>query len=222
MDAKATVNDPTEFNWWSVPREWEGETAVIFASGPSLNQEQIDMVKAANVRTIAINRTIAAVPWADVHYFCDYKFYRWALSDPDYADVRAAWEKFKGRMVTISNVPTAAYHLKRGHMYGVSDEPEALATGNNSGYQSINLAYLFGAKKIILLGYDQRAVNGRIHHHKNHPSPTNESIFEHTSLMFDFISAPMATRALVINATPDSRLESFKKMSLQEALCTPA
>lgn len=40
------------------------------------------------------------------------------------------------------------------HAEGLSDDPEVIATGQNSGYGAINLCYLMGAKVIHLVGYD--------------------------------------------------------------------
>lgn len=50
-------------------------------------------------------------------------------------------------------IPGATY-LRRSHESGLSDDPGMLATGGNSGYAAINLAYLMGAETIHLLGYD--------------------------------------------------------------------
>jgi len=210
-----------DIDFWTVPKEWKNQTAVIFASGPSLNQSQIDYVKAAGVRTIAINRTLAAVPWADVHYFADYKFWRWIDREqefPDYADIRAAYRAFTGHRITIADAKTDALHLRRGHQRGLSLNPEELCTGNNSGYQAINLAFLFGAQRIILLGYDQAAMNGRTHHHRQHPSATNPDVYDAMLECWPFIADAIKGKAEVINCTPGSRIESFPKVALNEAL----
>lgn len=50
-------------------------------------------------------------------------------------------------------IPHATY-LQRSHEPGLSDKPEYLCTGGNSGYAAINVAYLLGARTIHLVGYD--------------------------------------------------------------------
>ena len=41
--------------------------------------------------------------------------------------------------------------------------------GGNSGFQAINLAFLWGATRIILLGFDCKAVAGKDHWFGQHP-----------------------------------------------------
>lgn len=203
---------------WIVQNIWEGQTAVIFASGPSLTKNQIDIVRSKQCKTIAINRTIASAPWVDVHYFCDYKFYNWMKFSPDYDDVRAAYSSFNGIAVTIAQQETHAKKLLRGHQFGLSENPEYLCTGGNSGYQAINLAFLLGAKTIILLGYDQQAVNGRCHHHKNHPGPTSPTIYDSMIHSWQYLEKDIRGKAKVLNCTPNSRIDCFDKIDLIEAL----
>lgn len=97
-----------------------------------------------------------------------------------------------------------------------------LHTGANSGYQAINLAYLFGAKKIILLGFDmKRGPNGETHHHGNHPGVLNRSLPIHTWLKkFPKLAFDLKTEGVeVINSTRDTSLECFNKINLEVALC---
>lgn len=218
---------PDEIEYWTVPREWENHTAVIFGSGPSLNPQQIGHVLFAKhsgfgqISTIVINRTITSVPCADVHYFCDHKFYNWLTMPemfPDYADVREAYRNFQGRKITISQHKTDALHLRRGFQRGLSEDPQALCTGMCSGYQAINLAFLFGAKRIILLGFDQRHINGRTHHHAEHPRKTGPEVYDTMLECWPFLAEAIAGKADVINCTPGSRIECFHKMDLQEAI----
>jgi hypothetical protein len=52
----------------------------------------------------------------------------------------------------------------------------AIRTGGNSGYQAVNLAWLFGAARIVLLGFDMGATGGRLHWHKDHGQTAHVSI----------------------------------------------
>ena len=45
---------------------------------------------------------------------------------------------------------------------------QGVATCGNSGYQAVNLAYLLGAKRIGLLGFDMRPKSGANHFHGDH------------------------------------------------------
>lgn len=52
---------------------------------------------------------------------------------------------------------------------GLSRNLDSINTGQNSGYQAIGLAYLWGARRILLLGYDFKIHGGRRHWHPDHP-----------------------------------------------------
>lgn len=50
---------------------------------------------------------------------------------------------------------------------------DRLHTGGNSGYQAVNLAYLLGASRICLLGYDMQPTGGKTHWHGDHKKLSN-------------------------------------------------
>jgi len=81
--------------------------------------------------------------------------------------------------------------------------------GRNSGYQLLNLITLFGAARVILLGYDMRYVDGRKHWHGDHVrgmmNPKDQFLAECATL-FDTIQ-PLACE--VLNCTPGSRIKRF-------------
>lgn len=94
--------------------------------------------------------------------------------------------------------------------------------GANSGYQSLNLAMLLGATRIILLGFDMRAVNDKKHFHPDHPPGMNnpyDGLFKTWNQNFRSTLPDLKKAGVtVINATPDSALDAFPRMSLEEAL----
>jgi hypothetical protein len=47
---------------------------------------------------------------------------------------------------------------------------DVIHTGYNSGYQAIGLAALFGATRILLLGFDFANLGAQVHWHGNHPT----------------------------------------------------
>lgn len=63
-------------------------------------------------------------------------------------------------------------HWIFGDVYGrgLATRDDRIATGKNSGYQAIGLAHLFGAARVILLGYDFQRTGGKSHWHGDHPS----------------------------------------------------
>ena len=129
----------------------------ICASGASLTQDDINYIKGKGT-IIVINNVFKLAPFADILYACDVGW--WEAYKPELKD----WQ---GRKISI-------FYDKEGcELYPYNDRLNGLGeteihTGGNSGYQAINLAYLLGAKEIILLGYDMKKTNGLRHFHGQH------------------------------------------------------
>lgn len=101
---------------------------------------------------------------------------------------------------------------------GLSDE--LIYTGGNSGYQALSLAVLFGASKIMLLGYDMQKTGGRSHWHGDHPRGMgNGGNFEGWVKRFDRLSPLIRAKGVeVINATRQTALKCFPRLKIEEAL----
>lgn len=151
-------------------------------------------------------------------YFADAKWWRWHKDRRDFA-------AFAGTKCSIQNtgaqIEDAAVHLLRnGGAEGFSDDPEALCTGQNSGYQAINLALLAGARALVLLGYDAKAAaDGSSHWFGNHPEREGPAAFELYRRALRHAAPLLRERGVrVINVSPDTAVEAFEKMALEEAL----
>lgn len=217
-----------------VARVWGGKTVVCIGGGLSLTREQVDMVEASGVPTIAVNDAYLLAPWADVCYFCDFEWWGWhtkGVARPslglDAAAVAARFAAFAGQKCSISNsghgIKDPAVHILRNDGdFGLSLQRTHLYTGRNSGFQALNLAVLAGAAKIILIGYDGKRVDGQPSHwFGEHPKPPNSKAYEIYRESFR-ASSNMLDRVgvKIFNASPGSAIEAFAKMELREALCT--
>lgn len=96
--------------------------------------------------------------------------------------------------------------------------------GSNSGYQAINLAYLLGAQRIILLGYDMHRSDDKAHffgshpYHKNNGGPT-DSLMKDWCDKFKQLAYDLDKEGVeVINATRKTVLTAFKQQDL-ESIC---
>ena len=225
----------------TVLREWEAESVVLFGGGPSLNMEQVDKVfeahQAGCCHAIVVNDAYLLASWADVLYAADYRWWDWHLkgiAKPALgltaSQVRDSFEVFAGERCSIQHgdveLTDARIHILRNktfpnHSVGLSLDQGALVTGRNSIFQALNLAILTGAWRVILLGVDGRvAADGRTHFHGGHPSPTpfNE-FFEQMRKTFSAAEAAIkATGVEVFNCSPGSAIDSFPKVTLEEAL----
>lgn len=199
----------------TVPKLWPGALIAILAAGPSLTPASVDACR-GRAKIIAIKNTIELAPWADVLYACDKK---WWVHHPETQTVQLpkyGLEIVRGRPdVTV---------LRQAGKDGLSMDPAALCTGQNSGYQAINLAVHLGASTIVLLGFDmQPSADGRHrwhgwHRYRGHEvktPPPYDQFLPH----FRTLVAPLKQLGIrVINATPTSALDVFERRPLAEAL----
>lgn len=94
---------------------------------------------------------------------------------------------------------------------------DSLHQGHNSGYQALNLAYLLGARRIVLLGYDMQMTGARAHFFGDHPA----GCYAESNYRQDFLPAfPALARDLadegidVVNCTPHTALTCFRRAAL--------
>lgn len=106
---------------------------------------------------------------------------------------------------------------------GLCEKTNGLMTGQNSGFQAINLAVLAGAKRIVLLGYDMKTAGAKSHWFGDHPIQTAPSVFSAMINNFPSLVKPLAKLGVeVLNCTPGSALECFPKRALESVLPHPA
>lgn len=100
---------------------------------------------------------------------------------------------------------------------GIAKHPNTVRQGGNSGYQAIGIALLFGAARIVLLGFDMQFTNGRKHWHKDHAknNPTGIAL---KNWRANFRELASVCPVPIINATRETALDCFPRMSLEEAL----
>ncbi len=208
----------------TVPRLWSGETAVCIASGPSLTQADVDYVR-GKARVIAINASYTLATWADVLYAADAKVFRWYWKTGPKGFERSPIKSFQGLKYSLSKGPDidkSVIVLRKGMESGLSLNPAVLHTGKNSGYQAINLAVLFGASRILLLGYDmQPGPKGQEHWHVDHPNLSRSTYAVFLSHFPSLVEPLKAAGVEVINCTRRTALTCFPHMSLEQALPMP-
>jgi hypothetical protein len=189
---------------------WQGQTVCIIASGASLTEAQISEAKRQeNWRFIAINDSYKLAPFADVLYACDGK---WWTKYHETID-------FNGEKWTQDIRAKRSFGLnwvlgRRGDGLGY----ECVHFGANSGYQAINLAFLWGADRIILLGFDCKSIQGKDHWFGQHPEGlTRNQPYALWKRNFRQLARDLeAENVKVINCSPDSALECFKKASIAQ------
>lgn len=214
---------------WQVPRDWEGETCAVLASGPSMSQAVADAVR-GRCRVIAVNNQgiattgadgvthAALAPWADVLLASDARWWR---------ENQVEARKFVGLKVTVEppggserlNWPEVR-QLKNGGVVLFDERRTHVGGGGNSGFHAVHLAAHFGCKKILLCGFDMRGTLGKQHWFGEHPFRKGLHMPFHLFVERFTRSAPeFEKRGIrIINCTPGSALTCFPFMTIDEAL----
>lgn len=210
---------------------WRGATVACIAGGPSLTPAQVEACRERGLAVVAVNDAYLLAPWADVCYFADCRWWGWHRE-------RAEFKAFAGQKCSIeANYGSCAQALieafeaevESGALYwlrrfeNMPQRPGArrgLATGGNSGQQAVNIAILAGAARILLLGYDMKlGPGGREHWFGNHPIPTQVAYFSTMIGGFRRLARDIEGLGIdIINCSPDSALDCFRKEPLEQAL----
>jgi len=138
-------------------------------------------------------------------------------------DVVALGRVFPGKLWTQDN-SAAARWPKLNRMKGVNREglgKNMIHINGNSGVQALNLAYLFGSRRIILLGFDMKlGPNGERHHHADHPAPmVQNQTFEEWLHKLNKVARDLEVeKCEVLNATPGSAMQCFPVVDWKEVL----
>lgn len=102
---------------------------------------------------------------------------------------------------------------------GWSDAATACRSGRNGGFVAIQIAAKLGAERIILLGFDQQRVGRHTHFHDDHRTGTPDRAYDAMLPHWRSLVAPLAVRGVdVVNACPGSRIDCFRKATLEEVL----
>lgn len=201
---------------WSVPKEWQGETAYIVAGGPSVKQQNLELLRGR--RVIVVNSSYLAVPFADILFFGDARWYNEHRR-------QQTINSFKGRVVTCSAAvrgPNILGLTRVNPPPGFCEEPTKVASQRTNLQGAMNLAAHLGINRIVLLGADMgRAEDGTTHHHDAHPwknAPGNacwDMQMEHLALIVE----PLKARGIeVINTSSVSRIPWWPKKTLEEVV----
>lgn len=222
--------------------KFKGETGVLIATGPSLNEQQIQSIKNAHdekkCRVFTVNNAYQVVPFTDVHLSCNDNW----------------WQYYWPRDENLRSMPCDKYtwysdiakkynikYIKAVVKDGLSHDSKIIHINHGSGPMMVNLALHYGIKRLLLVAHDMRFApdyDGRRqkvgssprHFFGEYPKelthwpsvkiglskPGNiDGLMEaYKKMIPDLHSSGME----VINCTPESALECFPKMLLEKVL----
>lgn len=145
--------------------------------------------------------------------------------DPQWWDVHASevLANFPGEKWTQDG-PTAKKHglnhIPGAHNAGLSLRKELIHFNANSGAQAVNLAVLWGARRLILVGFDMKLAGKTRHWFGDHPGALNKPT-DYPDLIAKFKRIADDLKSLgveVWNTSMESALPWFPKKPLDELL----
>jgi len=215
MTAAKRQVDFTPRQPFKIPPIWSGETAYIIGGGPSLKDQDLSPLQ--DQRTIGVNVAFRYYPWVDVVYFGDCSLY---------SAIRKDLLEYKGlKISSCGRVPDHGWpgvkRVTRGKPSGLeSSRRDRISWNGNSGSSAINIAFWFGVKRIVLLGFDMRIVdkNKNFHSDYGYEDPLHHP-FKRYLRHFDKIAEDAKALGIeILNCSPVSLIEQFQKVKLEDTL----
>lgn len=197
----------------TVPRSWAGQTVVCIGSGPSLTPEDVALA-CSHGPVIGVNDAYRLIP-ADKSdaalLACDHGWWR----------VHEGVPSFTGQKYGLD--PRSAKYgvqiLKNTGREGLETDPSGVRTGDNSGYQAVNVAVHYGAARILLLGYDMQRSGGRSHWFGEHPQGLQRPpVSSFVPFFAGLATAAQALGVEIVNCSRATALTCFPCTTLDRAL----
>lgn len=201
------------------------KTAIILGTGPSITPEISRIVKEARfaqkVLLFGCNNTIFHFP-LDVHHACNYQWHDFYHT---YIENKVC-DFWTTRPEVGQRYPFVKY-IEERWIPGLSTDKHYIAAHHGTGPQLINIAYHYGYRRMLLVGWDMRHKGKRhffgeypqpLHHVTRNLGPDGELI----GLIKEMETIKPEDYGLqIINCTADSALECFPYMPLEDAISTP-
>lgn len=202
-------------------------TICCIGTGPSLTLEQIEAARRKGFVLFGCNKVFEIVPDLAVLYAVNLAFWDhywpWVRKHPA--------EKWTTNPIAAQKY--GLHHIGETNKEGLSDNPLYVHHGHGSGYTQVNLAYLMGATRIVLLGYDLKYApdyDGRGHqvgstprHYfgeypraMQHWPKVHVRDGVHVELVELYRSVAQQGLVEIINCTPDTALDCFPRCDIEE------
>jgi len=226
----------------AVTKKFDGQTVVVIATGPSITEEQIEIVKLAShfslIKVMTINNAYQVAPFTDIQIACNDNWWEHYLAnDPLLRKLKAdCWTRYK-HIAEEHEINYIDSIVKEG----LSRDPSMIHINKGSGPMAINFATLYGFKKILLIGHDMKFAkdySGREkkigstprHYFGEYPKsmqhfPQSQNSVDKNGVIIGLIDAyeKMVNDLInmnvdVVNCTPNTALNCFRKSTLESEL----
>lgn len=199
-----------------IPLKYRNKTFVLFATGPSLTTEVIERLRPFKDEFIMLgcNDCYKVVDYLHEHYACDDKW--WRHHGEELRELRpklSSWSQAAQDLCDQYQVK----HIDGKHKEGLSLDSDYIHYGSNSGFQGLNLAFLMGGSRFLLVGYNMQIVGSLTHYFGDHPQGLKTSS-PYPTFVKAYNNIQPEIKELIINCTPDSALTMFQYQNLKELL----
>lgn len=208
---------------------WLDETVFVVGGGPSLLGMDLQPIHVCPV--LGVNNAFELGLWVDVTFFGDKRWFEInkdrLLAHPSLVVTCNPWSMFT-MMNRVKQLPKAG----RNGLYWKGQDK--LCWNQNSGAAAINLAVLLGAKRIVLLGFDMKVDeakgyrgghNWHAYHEQLNSVPRKQIYgdrfldgFKRIKADLETMNSELGTEVEILNATPDSAMDLFPMVKLEEVL----
>jgi hypothetical protein len=204
----------------SLPRWYEDETVFVIGGGPSINHTDLSSIKKRPV--VGCNDAFKLGTWVDWCVFADKRWFHWNENELERWPNRERLICLVPQLLEERNVKWPWLKILRRDeaRFGLSVEQDTICWNRGCGGAAINAAYLLGAARIVLLGFDMRMVDGKHNWHDNHQKAERDKIYQNSMMPFlkPMSDAMKVTGIQIANATPGSALNLFTTVPLEELL----
>lgn len=208
--------NPTPVEFWDFEREKLGGRVIVLGGGPS--HVEVDINLLVNIPLLAINSSCRKVEKIakreDILYF----------SDNSWAEHYERLVRFWPGRVVSSNRNSK---IRLGNLINyldISRLTEIMQVRSDfvqasSGHSAVCLAACMGVRRIVLIGFEGKMVNGRTHGHDDYQMQDLSSFEERFLPGWRGLASKFKEMNIeIINSTPDSEIKEFKFLPLGEAL----
>ena len=183
---------------------------VVVASGPSLTQEDVEYCR-GRAAVVVVNDNYKLAPWADVLYAADPEWWDHHRGASEFAGLRVTQDAGAARRWRLHYIESRAES-------GFSLAPGVIHRGDNSGFQALNLAVLYGGRPIALLGFDMQKQGAKRHWFGDHAGELNKDspygLFQHAFNQ----TAQQHPTVEIVNATRETALDCWPRARLCEVI----
>lgn len=189
----------------------------------------IDLVREAGCKVIAINRAYRLAPWADWLWGCDAdRFWAWHSDAVDFAGTKIVIRpcgdasSYPARWAKLAELAAAGVNILRhsareypgpARHEGASSDP-AVVYGNNSLYQILSVIAHTGASTVLLIWADMTGG----HWHEGYSTGEPDYAISIVPYFETLVQPLKKAGVTVINCTPGSAIPYWPVLQLEAVL----